>query len=60
VGHIQPTRGLRQRDPLSPYIFLICAEALSSMLNIAEKNGVITGVPTSKNGLRLSHLFFCG
>jgi hypothetical protein len=58
VGHIRLTRGLRQGDPLSPYLFLICVEALSSMLNRAEETEVITRVPTSKNGLRLSHLFF--
>jgi hypothetical protein len=58
VGHIIPSRGLRQGDPLSPYLFIICAEALSAMLTRAEQKGVITGVPTSKQGPRLSHLFF--
>ena len=48
----------RQGDPLSPYLFLLCAEALSSMLSKVERTGVITRVPTSKKGLRLSHLFF--
>lgn len=37
---------------------MICAEALSSLLTQAEKKGIVTGVPTSKNGPRLSHLFF--
>jgi hypothetical protein len=58
VGNIKPTRGLRQGDPISPYLFLICAEALSSMLNQAENNGVISRVPTSKRGPKISHLFF--
>jgi ribonuclease HI len=58
VGQIFPSRGIRQGDPISPYLFLICAEALSALLFRAERNGVITGVPTSFRGPRLSHLFF--
>jgi hypothetical protein len=58
VGHIKPTRGIRQGDPISPYLFLLCAESLSSLIQQAVNTGVLTGVPTSKRGPRLSHLFF--
>jgi hypothetical protein len=57
-GNIKPTRGIRQWDPLSPYLFLLCAEALSALLTRVVKKRVLTGVPTSRKGPRLSHLFF--
>jgi len=58
VGKIFPSRGLRQDDPISPYLFIICAEAFSSLLSNAQLKGLITGVPTSKKGPSISHLFF--
>jgi hypothetical protein len=55
---IKPQRGLRQGDPISLYLFLICAEALNAMLMKANEERALTGVPTSKRGPRISHLFF--
>ena len=57
-GNIQPSRGLRQGDPIFPYLFLLCAEVLSSMVTQANSDGLLSGVPTSKYGPRVSHLFF--
>ena len=55
---IQPTRGLRQGDSLSPYLFLLCAEGLSALLNHVAQRNVIKGVAASANGPRISHLLF--
>ncbi|XP_050211481.1 uncharacterized protein LOC126661668 [Mercurialis annua] len=56
-GNINPERGLRQGDPLSPYLFLICAQGLSSLLNSAIDNDLIRGLKFGDNCV-VSHLFF--
>jgi hypothetical protein len=48
VRNIQLTRAIRQGDPISPYLFILCAKALSALLHQAETKGIITGVPTSQ------------
>ena len=57
-GTIIPTRGLRQRDPLSPYFFILCAEGLTSLIGIAENEARITGLPVTRGSIRLIHFFF--
>ena len=58
IGHIIPSRGLRQGDPLFPYLFLICAMGLQGLIHKAESDGLLRGVSICGNGPRVSHLFF--
>jgi hypothetical protein len=53
-GKIKPSRGIRQEDPLSPYLFILCAEGLSTLLNKAGREGWITGLPITRRGIRIN------
>jgi hypothetical protein len=53
-----PTRGIRQGDPLSLYLFLICVEGLSSLLLHEEVSGGIQGIRVCRWGHRRFHIFF--
>ena len=57
-GNIAPQRRLRQRDPLSPFIFILCTEALVSLFNHAENQCKITGMRVSRASPLVSHLLF--
>ncbi|XP_039010133.1 uncharacterized protein LOC120138792 [Hibiscus syriacus] len=48
VGYFLGARGVRQGNPLSPYLFVIVMNVLSVLLNVAAKDGVFKFHPKCK------------
>ena len=57
-GLIVPHRGLRQGDPLSPYLFILCTEALIANIRKAEAEKQLTGMKVARACPSISHLLF--
>lgn len=57
-GRFNPSRGLRQKDHLSPYLFLICNKGLSSLLRFAMRDGHLREAKANRNDSTISHLLF--
>ncbi|KAL9689530.1 hypothetical protein QQ045_009916 [Rhodiola kirilowii] len=55
---IIPSRGLRQGDPLSPYLFLFCTEFLNAKLQQGVSKNLISSIKICKKAPVVSHLFF--
>uniref|UniRef100_A0A803QQJ3 Reverse transcriptase domain-containing protein n=1 Tax=Cannabis sativa TaxID=3483 RepID=A0A803QQJ3_CANSA len=54
----QPQRGLRQGDPLSPFIFLLCQEVLSKIIQKHERENKTHGIQIARAAIPISHLMF--
>lgn len=57
-GDIKASKGLIQRDSLSPYLFLMCTEGLHGFIKKVASNGDISGVSLCQNGPKLTRLLF--
>lgn len=57
-GCVKPGRGIRQGDPLSPYLFILCSEVLTGLCLDAQSKGLMKGISIATHCPRLNHLLF--
>ena len=53
-----PSRGIRQGDPISPYLFVLAAEGLSCLLKSRMKSSVLKGIKVAPSAPMVGHLLF--
>jgi hypothetical protein len=58
LDSFQPSRGLRQGDPLSPYLFLFIADGLSRILQQEVSRGALHELRICHNAPGISLLLF--
>ena len=58
TGTFKPTRGLRQGDPLSRYLFLLCMEDLTALLAHEEEAGNLLHIKVYREASLISNFMF--
>lgn len=58
LEEFSPSRGVKQGDPLSPYLCVLCIERLFHLINVAVEQKYWAPIRLSRDGPRLSHLAF--
>lgn len=58
LGNVIPSRGIRQGDPISPYVFILCGEVLSGLCKEAQRDRTMTGFRIETKCPRINHLLF--
>ena len=58
AGKVIPSRGIRQGNPISPYVFILCGEVFSGLCKEDQRDGSMTGIRVATKCLRINHLLF--
>lgn len=58
VGNFRLERRLRQGDPLSHLLFILCSEVLSILIEQEERRGKMHGIKISRSAPTITHLMY--
>jgi hypothetical protein len=58
LEEFKPSRGIRQGDPISPYLFLIAAEGLSCLVSHSSQSSNQSGIKVASSAPSVNHLLF--
>lgn len=53
-----PQLGIHQGDPLSPYLFILCAKDFAHLIRAAEERGSLRGIRVAPTTPSVSYLLF--
>lgn len=53
-----PDKGIRQGDPLSLFLFILCFEFLTRLINREENSGKLHRIKVCKNAPAITHLMY--
>ncbi len=58
TNSFNPSRGLRQGDPLFPYLFILCRKVLYRLIDRELMNGNFSGIKMNRGGPEISHVMY--
>ncbi|XP_074359934.1 uncharacterized protein LOC141700060 [Apium graveolens] len=57
-GDVRPQKGIRQGDPISPFLYILCVEGMTAIIRKYEECGMLHGGKIARGAPSISHFLF--